>query len=522
MSLLAIDAPGMLDPALAQVSLHPLFADHAVLQRDKELCVFGKAQPGERVEVQLGEVRAQTSADAEGRFLARLPAQPMSARPLTLIASAASGRAQAEDILLGDVWLASGQSNMEFPLSACGAPKDIETADFAQIREFAVEARFAATPQRDLKGQWSVCSPATAGAFSAVAFAFARRVHLETGVPIGILKACVGGTGIELWIAEETLLGAPELELFSKWMRASLARHAEELKQIHPRIEEWTRAVRAAQAQGKPLPPEPEWPEHPFGERRNDPRCVTLYNGMIHPLLPFRMAGILWYQGENNAGTALDAEQYTHKVRIMVEDWRRRFEQPELPFYFVQLAAWQYTNYEPGNTDSWAFLREGQLRTLDVLPRSGMAVAIDIGDEADIHPRNKFDVGERLALWALRERHGRQLEVSGPLFRELVREAGALRVRFAHAESGLMAGLKTGREPVQPDPKGSVRGFAIAGADQRWKWAKARIEGSELVLSHPDIPDPVAVRYAFASNPDRANLYNQAGLPAAPFRSDRW
>jgi sialate O-acetylesterase len=193
-----------------------------------------------------------------------------------------------------------------------------------------------------------------------------------------------------------------------------------------------------------------------------------------------------------------------------------------LPFYFVQLAAWQYTNYEPGNTDSWAFLREGQRRTLAVLPNSGMAVAIDIGDEVDIHPKNKFDVGERLALWALRDRYGRQQEVSGPLFRELVREAGALRVLFDHAESGLMAGRKAGREAVQPDPKGIVRGFAIAGSDQRWKWAKARIEGSELVLSHPDIPEPVAARYAFSSNPDRANLYNQAGLPASPFRSDSW
>jgi sialate O-acetylesterase len=519
---LAIDALGLPGGALPQVTLHPLFADHAVLQRDKELCVFGRAQPGERVEVQLGASSAETSADAEGRFVVRLAAQPMSAEPLTLIASAASGRAHARDILLGDVWLAGGQSNMEFPLSASDSPKDIDTAQFAQIRQFAVEARFATTPQREVKGQWSVCSPATAGAFSAVAFAFARRVHLETGVPIGILKACVGGTGIELWIAQDTLLGAPELEPFSKWMRASLATHEEELKQVHPRIEEWTKAVRAAQSQGKPLPPEPEWPEHPFGERRSDPRCVTLYNGMIHPLLPFRIAGILWYQGENNAGTALDAEQYTHKLRILAEDWRRRFEQPDLPFYFVQLAAWQYTNYEPGNTDSWAFLREGQRRTLAVLPNSGMAVAIDIGDEVDIHPKNKFDVGERLALWALRDRYGRQQEVSGPLFRELVREAGALRVLFDHAESGLMAGRKAGREAVQPDPKGIVRGFAIAGSDQRWKWAKARIEGSELVLSHPDIPEPVAARYAFSSNPDRANLYNQAGLPASPFRSDSW
>lgn len=508
--------------ALPQVTLHPLFTDHAVLQRDKELRVFGTARPGELVEVTLGRKRAEALADRDGRFLARLPAQPMSTKPLTLSAKAPSGSAEATDILVGDVWLASGQSNMEFPLGACNAPKDIETANFAWIRHFAVDYRFAINPQREVKGQWSVCSPATAGGFSAVGFAFARRVHMETGVPIGILRSCVGGTNIELWMAQDTLLNAPELEPYANLMRASLQKHETELNAIHGEIEAWVKAVREARRNGQPLPQEPDWPEHPFGERRHDPRCVTLYNGMIHPLQPFSLAGIIWYQGENNAGSAFDAEQYTHKQRIMVEDWRKRFEQPELPFYFVQLAAWQYTNYEAGNTDSWAFLREGQRRTLEVLPNSGMAVAIDIGDDADIHPKNKFDVGERLALWALRDRHGKELEVSGPLFRELVLEEKQLRIRFSHADSGLMAGIKDGRAPVKPDSKGVVRGFAIAGEDKAWKWAQARIEGQELVLFHPDIPRPVAARYAFASNPDRANLYNKAGLPASPFRTDNW
>jgi sialate O-acetylesterase len=504
------------------VRLHPLFSDHAVLQRDKELRVFGTAQPGERVEVSLGSQRASATADSSGRFLARLPAQPMSTQPLQLLASAPSGSARAEDILLGDVWLAGGQSNMEFPLSACDAAQDIAGAKYAHIRHFAVDYRFAITPQADVRGQWSVCSPATAGAFSAVGFAFARRVHEDTGVPIGILRSCVGGTNIELWMAQDTLLEAPELKPFADRMRASLQRHEAALQVALPTIEAWTQASRIAMRDGRALPIEPEWPEHPFGERRHDPRCVTLYNGMIHPLLPFSLAGILWYQGENNAGSVFDAEQYTHKVRIMVEDWRRRFEQPELPFYFVQLAAWQPATNDPGHADGWAFLREGQRRTLDVLERCGMAVAIDIGDALDIHPKNKFDVGERLALWALRDRHAKPIEVCGPLFRERVMEGQRLRLRFAHAASGLMAGLKEGRLPVQPDPKARLRGFAIAGEDRIWKWAEAHIDNQEIVLSHPEIALPVAARYAFASNPAGANLYNCAGLPASPYRTDDW
>ncbi|MEY2783802.1 MAG: hypothetical protein RL277_5 [Planctomycetota bacterium] len=508
--------------AQAEVRLHPLFSDHAVLQRDKELRVFGTAQPGERVEVSLGSQRASATADSSGRFLVRLPAQPMSTQPLQLLASAPSGSARADDILLGDVWLAGGQSNMEFPLSACDAAQDIAAAKYAHIRHFAVDYRFAITPQADVRGQWSVCSPATAGAFSAVGFAFARRIQEETGIPVGILRSCVGGTNIELWMAQDTLLEAPELSPFADRMRASLQRHEAALQAALPAIEAWTKASRIAMREGRPLPVEPEWPEHPFGERRHDPRCVTLYNGMIHPLLPFSLAGILWYQGENNTGSAFDAEQYTHKVRIMVEDWRIRFEQPELPFYFVQLAAWQPATNDPGQTDGWAFLREGQRHTLDVLERCGMAVAIDIGDALDIHPKNKFDVGERLALWALRDRHGKSVEVSGPLFQEQILDGNRLRLRFAHADSGLMIGLKQGRLPVQEQAQGTLRGFAIAGEDRVWKWAEARIEQQEVVLSHPDIARPIAARYAFSSNPAGSNLYNRAGLPAAPFRTDDW
>jgi sialate O-acetylesterase len=242
---------------------------------------------------------------------------------------------------------------------------------------------------------------------------------------------------------------------------------------------------------------------------------------MIAPLVPLAIRGVIWYQGESNAGGPGDCEQYIAKKRAMLADWRNWFGDPELPFYFVQLATFQRSPDDPAGGDGWALFRDAQRRCLEI-PHTGMASALDIGDADDIHPKNKFDVGERLARWALRNQYHQQVEVSGPLFDELTLSGKEARVTFTHAGPSLVAGQKSGREPFRATPEQPLAGFAIAGEDRVWHWAEARIEGETVVCSHPDVPQPKAIRYAYRMNPGKANLYNQAGLPASPFRTDKW
>ncbi|MEK0427296.1 MAG: hypothetical protein RJB11_3387, partial [Planctomycetota bacterium] len=433
----------------------------------------------------------------------------------------ASNEILIKDILVGDLWLCSGQSNMEWGLGGCDAPEDIRVANFPQIRHFGVEANFASSPQPNVKGHWNVCKPETAPGFTAVGFYFARRVHEETAIPIGLLRSSVGGTNIECWMSQETLMNTPTLEPYAKMMRESLTQYQNDLQAIIPEVEAWTKRSRDAISAGSQVPMPPAIPEFPFGEKMFRPRCVTLHNGMIHPLKTFALKGVLWYQGENNAGNAADGLQYIEKKRAMIHDWREWFGDPNLPFYYVQLAAWQKPTEDPGLADGWAFFRDAQRQCLN-LPHTGMAVAIDIGDADDIHPKNKYDVGERLARWALASEYSNPLEVSGPLYRSLTIEGNKAIIAFDHVGSGLVAGNKTGRQPVEFSESTPLKRFAIAGQDRKWYWAEAKIEGSNVICTHPNVPQPVAVRYAFSMNPQGANLYNRDGLPASPFRTDDW
>jgi sialate O-acetylesterase len=518
--LCLVAVAGLPHLARADVKLPRLFGERAVLQRDRELPVWGWAAPGENVVVTLGKQSAETVADREGRWSVKLAAQPMSKEPLTLKV-VGKNAIEVRDVLLGDVWLCSGQSNMEFPMAACDVAEDIRAADFPLIRQFGVAYNFAQAPQQDVIGDWQTCTPQQVPGFSAVGFYFARKIQRETGVPIGILRSSVGGTNIECWMSQETLLNTPELEPFAKLMRQSLAEYRVELAAALPEIEAWTTRSREAIKAGTPIPLPPTWPEFPFGERRFRPRCVTLHNGMIAPLVPMALKGVLWYQGENNAGGPHEGEQYIAKKRAMINDWRKWFGNPELPVYFVQLAAWLKPQDDPAFVDGWAFFRDAQRRCL-AIPHTGMASAVDIGDADDIHPKNKFDVGERLAQWALAQEYGQKIEPSGPLFRDLKIEGNVARIHFDHVGSGLMIGRKTSRTPAEADPAGKLQRFAIAGADRKWHWAEARIDGETVVCSHPDVAAPVAIRYAFSMNPAGANLYNRDGLPASPFRSDDW
>ena len=497
--------------ALAEVRLAAIFSDHVVLQRDRPLPVWGWASPGEKVTVSLGAQKADATADATGRWMVKLAPQPVSKSALTL-SVAGTNTLEVKDVLLGDVWLCSGQSNMDMALGGCNVPEDIKAADLPQIRHFRTEYNFASMPATDVKGRWSVCSPGSAGSFSAVGFYFARKVQAETGVPIGLLTNAVGGTNIELWISQETLLGTPALAPYAKLMRESLAAYQQQLGDSLPSIEDWLGRSKAAQKAGQEIPAPPKWPEFPFGEKVARPRCVTLHNGHIAPLVPMAMRGVVWYQGENNA----DGNLYVEKTQAMVSDWRKWFGDPELPFYAVQLAGFLKANDNPADV-GWGAIRDAQRRCL-AIPHTGMASALDIGDADDIHPKNKADVGERLALWALANNYGKSdVVASGPLFREMKIEEGKARISFDFIGGGLMTGRKTGRAPTVEDKGAKLKRFAIAGADKQWRWAEAVIDGDSVVVSSPEVAAPVAVRYAYSSNPEGANLYNRAGLPASPF-----
>ena len=507
-------------PARADVRLPALFTDHAVLQRDRPLPVWGWAEPGEKVSVTLGDASGEAIAGKDGKWRVTLKAQPVSVKPMKLVVSG-NNTLTLNDILLGDVWLCSGQSNMEWPLVLCDASEDVRGANLPLVRHFGVEMNFASKPQEEVRGRWQVCTPQTAGGFTAVGFYFARRVQRETGIPIGLLRSSVGGTNIELWMSQDTLMNTPVLAPYGKMMRESLATYQKDLIASLPAVEAWTAKAREEVKAGRSVPMPPAVPDFPFGEKMFRPRCVTLHNGMIAPLVPFSMKGALWYQGENNAGGPAEGLQYIEKKRAMLADWRQWFGNPELPLYFVQLAAWQNPSPEPGGGDGWAHIRDAQRKCLTI-PGTGMAVATDIGEAADIHPKNKGDVGERLALWALANQYGKKLEVSGPLYRELTIDGAKAVVHFDHTGAGLTAGRKEGRAAMEALPDGKLARFAIAGKDRQWRVARAEISGNTVICTHPDVPNPVAVRYGFTMNPVGANLYNKDGLPASPFRSDDW
>jgi sialate O-acetylesterase len=349
-----------------------------------------------------------------------------------------------------------------------------------------------------------VSSAGSVPQFTAVGYYFARAVHAATGVPIGILRAAKGSTNIEMWMTPEAIYATPEMAKLAQQMRGSLAAWEEEKK--------------TAVAAGK-QPGADDFPPHPFGEKARKPRCVTLHNGMIHPLAPMALRGILWYQGEGNANPEGIA-MYPAAKRALVESWRTAFADPALPFLFVQLPNYQPVSEDPAKLENWALMREAQAKCLEI-PNTFMAVTLDIGQLEDIHPTNKYDVGERLAALVLHHVYQQPAVVArGPVFKELKIAGDKAVVSFSELGGGLMAAAKDGRKPVVAQPDGKLARFAIAGEDQKWVWADARIQGDTVVVSSPQVPKPVAVRYGFTANPAGANLYNKAGLPAAPFRTD--
>lgn len=493
-----------------------IFGDNMVLQRGIAVPVWGMADPGEAVTVKIGDAQASTQADARGKWMVKLPAMRAKAKPQDLTISG-KNTLTLKNVLVGDVWVCSGQSNMEWGLGGCNAPQDIAAADFPTLRRIKIEQRTAGRPGNEVPGHWEVCTPGSAPGFTAVGFYFARRVQKETGVPIGLIDDNWGGTRIEPWTSPGGFEMEPSLANVLADMKKGEEEYRKNLGNSLAVMEKWMGEVKSALATpGGEIPSAPQIPNSPFTDAGFP---TTIYNGMIHPVAPYAIKGALWYQGESNGG---EGDEYYHKMRALIGGWRKLWNQGEFPFYFVQLANFEQPNQDPAGGDGWARVRMAQSKSLQI-PNTGMAVIIDIGEANDIHPKNKFDVGDRLALWALRNDYGKKdLVASGPLYKSIRVENAKARIRFDSVGGGLMIGKKEGLDPTVEDKGGKLNRFAIAGEDKKWYWADAVIDGDTVVVSSGDVPKPMAVRYAFSMNPTGCNLYNKDGLPASPFRTDEW
>jgi len=621
---------GAVIQARAGVRLNSLFTDNMVLQRDRPIRVWGLADPGEVVKVSLAPSTGSGQADStlsagsgqagsplagqqasvttgkDGRWSVELPGLK-EGEGLELVVTG-KNTVTLKNIIMGDVWVCGGQSNMNMPMNFHGTPEakaDIQSADFPKIRRVKISGTalsYFPEEHTPVQTAWQMCSTQTVSAFTAAGFYFAREVFGKTGVPIGLLDVNRGGTIAEEWMPFDasTEQGADkmvafystQLDLMAKWL--ATARQALKDGRLPDSdgvkdppapsvsvksLEAWERWVPMAQAalanrqyineKGERLAFRPDklvvvydkenTVLKPIDPNSMDPgpapcwwhsaRPSCLYRGLIHPLVRFPIKGVIWYQGESNAFMPNGDPQYPAKHKLLVEGWRKAWGQGDFPFYYVQLPGWPWKEVPntPVGGDGWTKVREAQFQCRSI-PNTGMIVTVDIGDP-DLHPPNKYDVGMRLARWALARDYGiKDVAVSGPIYRGMKVEGdpstgsgpGKIRLSFDYAESGLMVGSKKGRAPVVEDREGKLKWFAIAGASpstpagsaaasptnaaasNRWVWADAVIDGKTVVVSSPEVKAPVAVRYAYIQNPDGANLYNRDGLPASPFRTDDW
>jgi sialate O-acetylesterase len=459
----------------AQVVLPPFFNCNMVLQQGIPIPVWGWASPGEKVSVTFNNKTVTTKTGKDGKWKVSLQSMNYGG-PYNMVIKGKNLRT-IENILIGEVWVCSGQSNMEFNLSsALNGQAEIATSDYPEIRLFTVKKRIAQTPQEDLEeGEWWQCSPVSSPKFSAVAYFFGRALYLNLKVPIGLINTSWGGTVAETWTSPETIAKNPDF-----------ASKLEDLKKLD--IADYNQK----------------------NEKKLGPNAypTLLYNGMINPLVPYGIKGAIWYQGEGNAGRAF---QYRRVFSDMIKDWRTQWEQGDFPFLFVQLANFMKADSLPAES-TWAELREAQTMALS-LPKTGMASAIDVGDALDIHPKDKQTVGKRLALSALKVAYNQNIENQGPVYSSMKASGNKIEITFDHVGKGLLA----------KDKYGYLKGFTISGSNHKFYWAKAVINGTNTIqVSSPDVAEPVAVRYGWANNPDDANLYNSDGLPAYPFRTDKW
>ena len=513
------------EPLRAEIGLSAVFGDHMVLQRDLSLPVWGWADPGEEVTITFASQVKNTKAEKDGNWRVDLDALEASDTGRELKVTGAKGSAKTfKDVLVGEVWVCSGQSNMEWTVNGSMNPiEEKANANYPKIRHIKVPRIPSDSHETTFNSNWQVCSPSSAGNFTAVGYFFGRTLHKKLGVPIGLINSSWGGTRIEPWIPTEGFR-IIEKQDFAKGVLNHIesvdpttekgkARHLAAINSV----KEWSQEAEVAVRAGKFPPKQPASTYVGLGTSHQDP--TRLYRGMIHPLVPYGIRGAIWYQGESNGN---EGETYYHKKHGLVKGWRDVWGQGEFPFYWVQLANFTNDKNEPEGGDGYARIRDAERKALDI-PHSGMAVIIDIGETGNIHPKNKQDVGKRLAQWGLAKSYGKDVVPSGPLFKKLEIDGNKAHIHFDHVGTGLIIGKKEGLKPTEElviDAK--LERFAIAGKDKNWVWADAVIDGDTVTVSHPDVSKPVAVRYAYSANPLGANLYNREGFPASPFRTDDW
>ena len=475
----------------ADVKLPALIGDHMLVQRDAPVRIFGSATPGESVSVAFRGQSAQTTADPLGKWEVWL--QPMKPAAPSEMTIKGNNAITVADVLVGDVWVGSGQSNMQWEVRQTNnAEQEIAGAANPEIRLFYVPRKPSAVPVDDVDAKGVVCTPETVKNFSAVMYYFGRQLNQDLKVPMGLIHTSWGGTPIAAWISGPALSANSRLMPFNTFWADVIAKYPDAQSQFEQRLKKW-------EANGKtgPRPGAPMGPGNP-----HEP--TTLYNGMLAPIVKYTIKGALWYQGETEAGRG-QGHIYGEAMMTLVQDWRRAFGQGDFPFFWVQLA-----NFGNASKNGhWMKVQEGQMKAL-ALRGTGMAVINDIGEDKDIHPKNKQDVGKRLAITARHVAYGENgFDWASPIYRQSTREGSAMRVWFNNSGAGLKS--RDG---------GPVKGFVIAGADGVYVPADARIEGGTVVVSSAQVPEPRAVRYAWENNPAQANLVNSEGLPASLFRSD--
>lgn len=480
--------------AESALKMPAIFSDQMVLQADKPAPIWGQAKPGSKVVVTLGEISAQGAADEDGNWRVELPVGP-SGGPWDLVVEADSSKLEIKEVLRGEVWLCSGQSNMMMAFHALpNYAAVVAQANDPQLRYFRPK-RIQASAEKltDLPGKWSAVTPESMHSLSAVAYFFGRKIREATGKPVGLIIPVFGGSYIESWTDLATMQENPSFKAYLDRFAEAKAEFPARLKEFEKARAEWEVQAKAAEAKGEPRPRSPRMP---LGD--NHPHApANLYNGMIHPLVGYAVRGMLWYQGEANAITpAIYAEQFP----AMIQNWRQAWDDPALPFYFVQLP-----NYRVG-LRGWAVMRESQRQALQ-LPHTGMAVTIDVGDVAELHPENKLDVGERLARWALKNEYGKNIVPSGPLVRNAELEDGKVIVHFDYA-----IGLKSSNGEAPQT-------FEAAGEDGKFAPVSATIQGETIVIQPPGNEAIHTIRYGWDSSPP-VNLVNAENLPASPFTMD--
>jgi sialate O-acetylesterase len=494
--------------ASAELKLPAIIGDNMVLQQQLANPIWGWDTPGTDVTVNFGDQTKTAKAGADGKWTVKLDPAPANANPATISIQGSSAK-DLKNVLVGEVWICSGQSNMQWSVqSSWDADLEIASAKHPNIRLISVPQVGTQEPQSDFKGQWVECSPATVAGFSAVGFFYGRVLHKILDVPVGLINNAWGGSAAEAWVNRGVLEKDPRFKLLMENTRkneALLTSDATKQK-YEADLAAWKKQADEAKAAGKPFTARA--PQAPDGWLRGNARPGNIYNGVLLPTIGYGIKGAIWYQGESNAGRAYE---YASLFPFMIQNWRDEWKQGDFPFYWVQLADFMAEKADAvqATTSNWAELRESQTKTQNTTKNGGQAVIIDLGEANDIHPKNKRDVAERLARWALAKNYGMKLPYRSPEFKSA-----------EFSEGKAVVTLDTYGSTLRTVDVSEVNGFVLCGEDKKWVWATAKIIGKDRVeVSSETVAKPVAVRYAWSDNPV-CNLFSVDGLPVTPFRSD--